>query len=242
MLLSPECRISGMKKFILIMLYVLLLFSCTTARSGNSYTADEKRAAISLLASDVLELVRNDGNIDSSLFVQSLSETYRAYYGYCPIYESLSAEYAASLSEIISPLLDAAYPILIDAFSQILESDGMDTIIASPEGLTDALQSIAARDIYSVLIEDIASVSSDLDQAFSESYGIFMSLRDAYLNLSIVGEQVSLPVPQAISTDLAAFIAEDALFTRIAEHEVALKSRIPDSPDSLYSVFWEESI
>ena len=132
--------------------------------------------------------------------------------------------------------------ILVEAFYEVISSDDLDTMIESPEGLTDALQSQAAREIYSLLMEEAGSLSVELDEAFSESYEIFMSVRASYLNLASVGENVILPEPKAIGVDMLAFVVEDALFSMMAEDEVELKSRIPESPDSLYSVFWEDSI
>ena len=231
-----------MKKLFLVGLILILLASCVTTGTRNSYSEEEKREALELLASDMLSSRERDSRIDTSFFEELLPESYTAYNGYCPMYQSLSSEYTSELSELLSPLLYDIYPVLVEAFYEVISSDDLDTMIESPEGLTDALQSQAAREIYSLLMEEAGSLSVELDEAFSESYEIFMSVRASYLNLASVGENVILPEPKAIGVDMLAFAVEDALFSMMAEDEVELKSRIPESPDSLYSVFWEDSI
>ena len=117
-----------------------------------------------------------------------------------------------------------------------------DLVIDSVEGMTDRIQNTLAVDIYSFLISRIEEEREKLNAAFSESYSIFTSLRDAYSNLESVGMSVSLPIPEPISIEKLAFIAEDVLFNRLGENERELRSRIPETEDSPYQVFWEETI
>lgn len=237
------CRIRGMGKAssIILILIMLLLPSCATESGTGSYSDSEKEAALLLLGSDMISMVESEGEIGAEAFLAALPASFRAYEGYSPLYGALSSSYAEAVSSIVSPILYDVYPLLRSVMD-VAATEERDRSIQEPEGLTDMLQMLTARDIYSHLVDRISAMQDELDAAFEEPLRIFLSVRDAYLNLASVGLEAALPVPAPLSAELAAFVAEDVLFTRLGEKETELKSRIPDSPDSPYSVFWEETI
>ncbi len=237
-----ECRILSMRKLIpLLILMLLFLFPSCATKSREGYTDQEKQTALLVLGSDMIDSVEAAGGIKVEAFEEALPPSFTAYDGFSPMYQSLAASYSESLSETVSPMLSEAYPVLREALVEASSSD-MDTAIASPEGMTDRLQDIAAVEIYSLFIDSVESIWADAENAFSEAEGIFLSVKDSYTNLESVGVGISLPNPEGFSKDQLAFVAEDYLFTQLGEAERELKSRLPDNPDSPYSVFWEETI
>ncbi|MBO8435838.1 MAG: hypothetical protein IAA97_02510 [Spirochaetes bacterium] len=231
-----------MKRILAIAIAMLLLFaSCATSFSGASFSDSEKRNALFTLSRDMIALTELDGAIGEEAFLDDLPPSYTAYEDYSPLYQSLSQSYASSLSAIISPIMAEAFDIISSSVPALtLNPD--DTVINSAEGMTDRIQNSLAVDIYSYFIGRIGEESEALDEAFSESYSIFSSLRDCYLNLGTVGVAITLPIPESISIETLAFIAEDVLFSRLEENERELRSKIPESDDSVYQVFWEETI
>ncbi len=231
-----------MRKFLSIVFILLLLsVSCITQGNGDPFTDEEKRSALYTLLTDMMNLTERNGEIGKEAFIDELPSSFAVYEDYSPLYQNLSQEYAESLSRIVSPIMEEAYS-MISSSIPLFVVNADDLVIDSVEGMTDRIQNTLAVDIYSFLISRIEEEREKLNAAFSESYSIFTSLRDAYSNLESVGMSVSLPIPEPISIEKLAFIAEDVLFNRLGENERELRSRIPETEDSPYQVFWEETI
>ena len=233
----------NMRKLIPLLIIFLFIFtSCATNRGNGGYSAEEKALALEVLSRDMIEGAEAEGDIDAAFFEEALPESYTAYDGYSPAYDSLTDTYVSELSSIVSPALENIYPLLIGRIPEAVEGGDIEQMVTAPEGMTDRLQELTAREVYALLQDEISSVYDSVSSAFFIPHDIFISLRDAYENLESVNAGISLPIPESFSVDSLAFIAEDALFTRLGENEVRLKSALPESSDSLYSVFWEETI
>ena len=231
-----------MRKLLPLLLCILLLAaSCASSGRGGHFSDEEKKEALLLLGSDMIAAGVAEGPLTADDFIPLLPPSFTAYQGYSPIYDDLAASYCGKIAEIVTPAAEAALPIVRAAFEAAASAD-TDQAVSAPEGMTDSLQAIAARPVYTAILADVIASQDRLDEAFSEAKGIFSSVRDAYLNLSSVGVDTELPVPEPFAPEILAIAAESALFTRLGEAERGLKGKLPDSSDSLYAVFWEDAI
>lgn len=230
-----------MGKFIAILLLPLIAASCVTEQGVHHYTSQERMEAILVLGDDMIESAASEGDIDAAAFMAALPAEFTAYDGYSPIYDSLASSYTASLSRIVSPYLDICYS-MVSGYVEEIAAQASDEAVINPEGVTDAVQAASARPVYDALLAALEEEEGNLDAAFREARAIFSSVRDSYLNLSIVGAEETLPDPRPIPLTMIAFAAEDELFRRLGDAERRLKSIVPETEDSPYAVFWEGTI
>ena len=231
-----------MRKLLPLLLCILLLMSsCISSGHDSHFTDQEKKEALLLLGSDMIAAGVAEGPLTADDFIPLLPPSFTAYQGYSPIYDDLAASYCGKVAEIVTPAAEAALPIIRASFEAAASAD-INQAVNAPEGMTDSLQAIAARPVYTAILSGIMAREDSLEEAFSEAKGIFSSVRDAYLNLSSVGVDTELPVPEPFAPEMLAIAAESALFTRLGEAERSLKGVLPESPGSLYAVFWEDAI
>ena len=236
---ANACRIRCMRKLLPLLLCILfLLSSCASSGQSSHYTDEQKKEALLLLGNDMIAAGVAEGPLTADEFIALLPPSFTAYQGYSPIYDDLAASYCGKVAEIVTPAVEAALPLLRTSFEAAASAD-INQAIAAPEGMTDSLQNVAARPVYTAILSGIMAREDSLEEAFAEAYGIFSSVRDAYLNLASVGVDTALPVPEPFAPEMLAIAAESALFTRLGEAERSLKGMLPESPDSLYAVFWE---
>ena len=131
---------------------------------------------------------------------------------------------------------------MVSGYVEEIAAQASDEAVINPEGVTDAVQAASARPVYDALLAALEEEEGNLDAAFREARAIFSSVRDSYLNLSIVGAEETLPDPRPIPLTMIAFAAEDELFRRLGDAERRLKSIVPETEDSPYAVFWEGTI
>ncbi len=226
-----------MRRFLPLLMLIILLSSCASTEKGE-FSTEEKRHALGVLGNDMIAYASVMGEIPEETMAAYLPASYTAYREYVPLYDELTSDYLSSLSAIISPLAGDALEIAGSHLEEAVSLSDDDTL-DNPEGLTSLLQEAAARDVYSSLLERSEAASAEAEDAFRVPYDSFTSVRDAYLNLASVGIDVSLPVPEPLSPQALAFIADDVLFSRLADAERSLRERMPESEDSPYLVFWE---
>ncbi len=230
------------KSFLIIFLVLCLFLSCVSKDGGEHYTDEERRDALEILISDMIELSAARGDIEPESFSAMLPHSYTVYESYSPIYSMLEDGYTSKLSEIFSPLLSSCYSLVGEEAESAISGGDIESMVNDTEGMTDRLQELLAVSIYSYLLNGVQQHDAESREAFSESSGVFNAIHDSYVNLLSVGSDIEVPVPQPLSQDQIAFVIIDVLFTRLGESERELKSRIPDSPDSPYAVFWEGTL
>ena len=238
-----KCRIIDMGRTLAIIFSLLFLLTSCLTRSGEEIFTDEERMeALSILANDMIEGAEAEGEIGEEMFQSVLPSSFTVYREYSPIYSRLESGYTSVLSDLISPYLDEVYLLLEECIGEAVSGGDIDSMVNAPEGMTDRIQDLMALEIYSFLQERIEEIVPESEQAFEEAYGIFISIRRAYTNLATIGVSIPLPEPKPLTVSEMAFAAEAEIFTRLGENERRLKSMIPESPESPYAVFWEDTL
>ena len=230
-----------MRRLVFAILIALLIFpSCQTRSDESGFTRDERVAALRILTADMISSLLSDGAVEESFFVSQLPSEYTIYSEYSPSYRMLTDDYTSELSSIVLPLFSEAAAFILSRIDECVSGGDTERMVKTPEGMTDRIQDLLAVDIYNYLVQAVNEMSDELDEAFRDCFVIFSSVRASYLNLRSVGVSITLPSPEPLDSNDIAFAVEAALFTRLAEHEKELKSRIPESLEDPYAVFWED--
>ena len=225
-----------MRKTLVILFSVLLLFSCRSTDSVQ-YTKDEIRNALMSLSSDMFMAVDLDSPVDAERIKSALPLTYTAYSRYVPLYDDIAEDYSQRLSVIITPFLKDALHLVRDSASVLAES-GSDAFIHDDTAFTEGIRSRIGESVAIYYGNEIRRCQDELDDAFQPSYTDFSAVRGAYLNLSAVGHATYISEPEMIDAELAGRILSDTLFDRLAECERTLKNTPAGISSGYYYVFW----
>ena len=225
-----------MRRFLLILSAVLLLFSCRST-DGVQYTRAEITNALMSLSSDMFASADMDTPVETERIISSLPLTYSAYSRYVPLYEDIAEDYAFRVSEIITPLLPDALHIVRGSASDLAES-GSDSFIHDDTSFTEGIRSRVGHVVSEYYMNELTAYKEELEEAFQPSYSDFMAVRSAYMNLSSVGYATYISEPDMIDAERAAAILSDTLFDRLAECERVLKNTPAGLSSGYYYVFW----
>lgn len=215
-----------------LILSLMLLFSCETTSGGRSFSRDEAVNALESLSADMVDIAAGK-RIAESTVAGSLPVSYRNYASYVPLYGTLASEYCQSVADILTSLLPEVYSRLSDAIPDII-NDNPESLIEGDTAVADAAIA-AGGDIYADVVE---SASGRFAEAFSPSHSVFEDIRQAYINLETVGYNADIAEAEPISADVLAEILRQEAESILRDAEKQVRNSPESLSDPVYSIFW----
>lgn len=224
----------GVKRYVPVILIVILLLSSCSTLKGSAESGEEKRA-VETLVSDCLLALPSDPVTEDDL-VSALPGSYTAYGEYLPSYSAISSRYLSAVCKVVNAAFSESFlSDTVTASADVL-SDTPSRYISGEAVISD-IEKETRESLGALLEEYYKEHSEELDEAFSESRTYFGMVKRSYSSLSIIGEEIVLPDAEMITVSDLADITLDRFYSLLSSSETKLRNN-PLYGDSVYRLFW----
>ncbi len=224
----------SVKRYLCILLSVMLLLASCSTLAGGTENGEEKTAVMTLVSDCLLALPSDPVTADDLL--SALPESYTSYGEYLPSYSAITSRYLNAAADVVNASFSESF------FSDIVTASG-DVLSDSPsryisgEAVIPDIEKETRDSIRTLLEEYFSEHSDELDEAFSESRTYFSMVKRSYSSLSIIGGEIVLPDAEMISVSSLVDITLDRFYSLLSGTETELRNN-PLYGDSVYRLFW----
>lgn len=228
------------KRCLLVLLSVILLFSCSTMKTEGTLDSVPKAGegemtAVKELVSDMLDTLDNTA-LTSLDIASALDDSYMVYNSYLPAFDSIRERYLSSVISILGEGVLSALKESVADVTPVLGENASRYFAGEP--VTPDIETATRDGVASAVMGDSRYIEL-LAEAGKESLVSFSNVQKSYSILSLVGKEIELPEVKLPGIEVFVNLILDKYYLLLSSAEGKLRDN-PFYGESEYSLFWGE--